>query len=434
MLLLFQHQERHHSDGGQAEDHDNDPEDQVAGVAGLGVALGIQLLGGKDPVHLAHTVGVLIAQLFGNLELDGEGDAAEAGNGSQEDVVLQAVQLVGRAGVDALVALPDLHIKLAKKVAHGGNGLAGGSHVGTQGVGLLIMGHGPEIDADAAGVEEAVPDLNGLGQGIAGHDAFEAVKEVGIGIAAAREEDELLRAALVADGTVSIGGGADAQEQHQHHDKGGNGFTGFFHFRTSLCFFPGVVAVNNAPGVDTGASVVLTTAEHLDGLGQDVDFTAVKAYFIREQRCRSSIGFHNAVVVIIIINCCPGRADFKARFVADGSDIALFIHRVGDNGNTDEGLDIAVIGDGNIRFNIVAYSLVDLDGHLAGDHGVGHIIVRDQPGQGAADGQGQEQDKGNEQGEGLFAAACPAGSRRAVSTRGAGCGMFTLIHLAFPLS
>ena len=205
----------------------------------VGVAVGPDLAHGalvfvealhmEHPVHLAHPVGVLVAQVNGDVQLHPEGGLLAGAERAQQAVVPQAAGLVGGGYIDQLLAIVNAHGQLGEEVRHGGHGLvplAGDIRlilavlvfellVIGQGVGGLVVGLDAQVEVDEIAVRGGIGEGDRLGQLIAGHDVLEVIEEIRQGVLAAGLEIKAAGEAPEGDG----GRGGGGRRRHAHHDK-----------------------------------------------------------------------------------------------------------------------------------------------------------------------------------------------------------------------
>lgn len=119
------------------------------------------------------------------------------------------------------------------------------------------MGFRPQVDPDQIAVCCFVGDLDGILQQIAGHGAFQAIEQVGIGVGAVRSDGKPFLRTLKCDIGIRKGRQGQAHGQCQRKGQCGKLFEPVFHLRTSL------VSAGQGPAV---SSIILHPPGILNGL------------------------------------------------------------------------------------------------------------------------------------------------------------------------
>ena len=127
------------------------------------------------PAHFAHTVCVLVAQLDGNIQFHFQGEFFALGKLPQEHIVRQGAGLIGGRIVNQFRAVVDAHGQLLEEILHGGNSFRLGDFL-AEGVAVLVVHLGFQVDIDVIAVAGLIFEGNGLGKLITGHHIFEIVK------------------------------------------------------------------------------------------------------------------------------------------------------------------------------------------------------------------------------------------------------------------
>ena len=395
--------------------------DQLAGGhhGGLGAA-GV-LLGDELPVHFALAVGDGVVRLDVQGQCDGQGGALALAEGAQQAArSAEGANGVGLAAEDLLGALGHGHGEVGQERVHGVRVGDVGIHGG---IGLAVgNSHNVELNIIRIGCGALIADGDGLGQRVAGHNALEAAEQVRAGVTSRLGGNEQPILAPVDNirggGGLGEGGNGQAHDQDQRQDQREYGFAGFFHIPTPLSSGIGSDAALGNAYAPSLANRLGGFA--LDGLGHNVHslIAAVRVGINTLQlNATDQVAFRLFVrrdglrIVVIVTIFYPSITGDKLWNFRNAADVLPFgIGPVGHQLDADERVSIANVRHVDIGFyaRILIENLAYRTRDLGGRECIGNIAcLAGQPGDGAADGQGQQKNGG--QGHGCQTAGGPLG-------------------------